>query len=266
MAELVAFCVAADKSFGPAIPTGCRGGFDFTLLFEQSILSILPCGLFLFISAIRLLGLYRSRPVTEADVNHTAKLVVAIIFAALRLTSSVLWTLNSTLCTRLSVPYTILSTLSAIGIGIVSYFEHTRSVRPSTLLAVFLTLTLLFDVAIARTLWLLVPGAQLAAVFTTSVAVKAVLLVLEAREKTPLPKCRPRLSPESLSSVYSRSFFWWINPLFLKGYRKILALHDLDRLEDELASERLCQKMTLAWRTGKSSIFLSIQPPVTVQQ
>jgi len=37
-------CAHVDDSFGPHAGS-CRGGFDFTLLFEETILAILPVGL-----------------------------------------------------------------------------------------------------------------------------------------------------------------------------------------------------------------------------
>ena len=42
-----------DDTFGPAV-IACRGGFDFTLLFEQTILTIGPAALFLLLSPYRL--------------------------------------------------------------------------------------------------------------------------------------------------------------------------------------------------------------------
>lgn len=39
----------------------CRGGFDFTLLFEESILTLLPLCLFLIISPLRIVYLLRKR-------------------------------------------------------------------------------------------------------------------------------------------------------------------------------------------------------------
>lgn len=35
-------CVQVDDTFGPYAGRACRGGFDFTLLFEESILVMLP--------------------------------------------------------------------------------------------------------------------------------------------------------------------------------------------------------------------------------
>lgn len=36
--------IAEEDSFGPIISASCLDGFDFTLLFEESILTLLPLG------------------------------------------------------------------------------------------------------------------------------------------------------------------------------------------------------------------------------
>ena len=50
---------AADNSFGPYAGT-CRGGFDFTLLFEESILTIPLLAIFILILPLRILQLYKN--------------------------------------------------------------------------------------------------------------------------------------------------------------------------------------------------------------
>lgn len=50
----------ADFAFGPTV-TGCRGDFDFTLLFEKTILSIVPSLAIIIALAVRLPQL-RSKP------------------------------------------------------------------------------------------------------------------------------------------------------------------------------------------------------------
>ena len=45
-----------DDSFGPTV-TNCRGDFDFTLLFEQSIMSIGPSAILLLLFPLRLMQL-----------------------------------------------------------------------------------------------------------------------------------------------------------------------------------------------------------------
>lgn len=49
-------CRSADLSFGPAVPSGCRGGFDFTFLFEDVFFSLLPAIALLLASSVRLRG------------------------------------------------------------------------------------------------------------------------------------------------------------------------------------------------------------------
>src|SRR2546421_11635948 len=51
----------ADNVFGPVVAPPCRQGFDFTLLFEQSILSIGASCIFLLVVPSRLFWLYRSK-------------------------------------------------------------------------------------------------------------------------------------------------------------------------------------------------------------
>jgi hypothetical protein len=51
-------CSVIDDTFGP-YAGDCRGGLDFTLLFEESILSILPLALVLLAAPLRLLHLYK---------------------------------------------------------------------------------------------------------------------------------------------------------------------------------------------------------------
>ncbi len=49
---------ADDSSFGPSVH-GCRGGFDFTLRFEQIFFSILPSSLFIVLGLLRVWSLLR---------------------------------------------------------------------------------------------------------------------------------------------------------------------------------------------------------------
>lgn len=50
-------CLIADNKFGPKIH--CLGVFDFTLLFEQAILSLLPSLLLLVVATPRILYLLK---------------------------------------------------------------------------------------------------------------------------------------------------------------------------------------------------------------
>lgn len=135
---------------------------------------------------------------------------------------------------------------------VTSRWEHERSRRPSFLLNFYLALTLLLDIAHARTFWLsatsAVGGAVFARVFTTSVAVKLLLCCVEAwgKGRWTSPDGKDH-SPEESSSAFSIATCSWLWPLFLRGYRKTLALSDIFALDHSLSAQtttpRLLEKL-----------------------
>lgn len=131
-----------------------------------------------------------------------------------------------------------------------SYIEHERSVRPSSILNTYLLISLLFDVVQVRTLWLLQGVQNIAAVFTAAMSLKTLLLFLEAHDKA-LYLRRPfsMSPPETTNGIFSQTLFWWINPLLWKGFRSILDVHDLFVLDSELSSEFLHRSLWKRWVT-----------------
>ena len=63
-----------DESFGPAVQ-GVRDDFDFTLLFEQVVLSIVPASIFLLFALFRVLSLIRKPRIIQGLCFQIAKLV-----------------------------------------------------------------------------------------------------------------------------------------------------------------------------------------------
>lgn len=63
--------MSADNSFGPQR----AGVFDFTILFEQSILSLLPTGLFILLVPLRLYVLWSNERATQSKPLLWAKMV-----------------------------------------------------------------------------------------------------------------------------------------------------------------------------------------------
>lgn len=128
-----------------------------------------------------------------------------------------------------------LKLVSALLAILLSVLDHSRSPRPSVLLNIYLPLTLLLDAAQARTLFLSSGENSeftYSATFTAAVAVKAGVLLLEARQKSRwVTWDAKKHSPEETSGVLSLSVFFWLNKLFLTGYRKVLTLGDLFPLD-----------------------------------
>lgn len=65
----------ADAAFGPAVTDECRDGFDFTIVFEQSMLVILPASLLLVAAPIRLAHLRNASVKVAGQRLRLAKLV-----------------------------------------------------------------------------------------------------------------------------------------------------------------------------------------------
>ncbi|KAE8329410.1 P-loop containing nucleoside triphosphate hydrolase protein [Aspergillus sergii] len=55
------------------------------------------------------------------------------------------------------------------------------------------------------------------------------------------------LPPESTSGIVNRSFMWWLNRLFFRGFRSLLTTEDLDHLDKPLKPAATAPKALRAW-------------------
>ena len=129
-----------------------------------------------------------------------------------------------------------------------SYLEHTRAVRPSTVLEVYLIFTLLLDIPQARTLFLRSDVNSIAALYVVAMAAMVLVWWLESRKKTAdLKELYKGYPPEAISGVWNRTLFLWLNSLFLKGFKRLLSLDDLWENPPNLSSEKLRDEMQITW-------------------
>lgn len=172
----------------------------------------------------------------------------------LQIAQIALWALPAADSTKSSVPANVILTIGVLALALLSYAEHTRSVRPSFILNTYLLCSLLFDIARSRTLWLRSVDAfnnTLAIVATVAVGVKLLLFVLEAVEKRHILKSEyAGYPPEATAGFYNRAVFWWLNPLFKIGFTGVLRVEDLFALDKELSSERLLARFDEKWSKG----------------
>lgn len=160
-----------------------------------------------------------------------------------------------------SVAAACVSLASSLMSCALSYIEHARSPRPSSLLNVFLLVSLLLDAALLRTLWLSpFVEASIRGVFTASFALKAVLVVLEAVGKSGhlIDGSGAGYSPEELTGLYGRAVFAWVAPLFRTGFRRLLKPADLFALDEEMGTAGLNERFWWHWNRNqpKSKIDL----------
>ncbi|KAH7174084.1 P-loop containing nucleoside triphosphate hydrolase protein [Fusarium flagelliforme] len=235
-----------DKSFGP-YADGCRGGFDLTLLFEESIL-IVPITVVLLLAApFRATYLLRKNTI-KVETNYWLYCKIATSQIALL----ICWTRPSAVVTKASLPTAALSFVASISLLGLSYVEHVYSYRPSTVLNLFLLFSALFDATRTRTLWLQGYNRPLAITALVATVIKILLLAVEAIEKRKFLRPQYRdLPSEVTSGVFSHWFFSWQLPLFRTGYSHTLQIESLFPLEKHFKSSYLQSKLQDAW--GKTS-------------
>ncbi|KUJ09415.1 ABC transporter-like protein [Mollisia scopiformis] len=257
-----------DNEFGPFLKIAGKTTFDFTLLFEESILSILPSALFLLLIPPRIFRLWKTPRKVTGSYLQTTKIILLAIFSVLQIVN-VIEVSQSSFRTRASLAAALLALAAAVGLYVLSYFEHTKSIRPSSIIDAYLLVTLPFDAAQLRTRWLRGNGIAENGILSALFAVKLMVLIFEATEKRRLlfsPYADP--SPEATSGLYSRGLFWWLTPLFRLGFRNVVNEDDLFAADGDLLSKsletrfnkywasrsRYPKKHTLVWVTARSML------------
>ncbi|KAJ0413029.1 P-loop containing nucleoside triphosphate hydrolase protein [Aspergillus carlsbadensis] len=231
------------------------GALDLTPAFEDAVLRIAPSALFLVAALQRLLWLARQprkvakshRPVVKGLIGvYTALQLAVLLYCAL---NSHKWPFF-----QLRTSAAVLAFVDGILLLFLSHVEHARSVRPSTIINVYLFFTLLFDCAVARTLWLSIQDSTISSLFTATVVIKLVVLTSEAWEKRPILLSQyQHLSPEATSGILARSVFWWLNSLLRTGFARSLTGHDMLPIHDSLAARTLLPRARTSFRSFSPS-------------
>ncbi|RAH60585.1 hypothetical protein BO85DRAFT_509417 [Aspergillus piperis CBS 112811] len=242
---------AADRTFGPPIH-GCSY-LDFTLLFEQVIFGIVLSACFLPAVACRILQLLgQSRKITlelnqHAKVSICVKIILSLALICSQLILLMLWAMSPQHRNKFTIASASLSLVCSLGIPILSWKEHVRSVSPSNLLCFYLLLSTLLDGVQARTLWLRFP-LTIAGTCTAGLGVRFLLLIAESQEKHRYLK--PQFvyySPERLGGMVNRVIFWWLNPLLARGARGLLNGSHLFPVDSNLSAEAVQAKFESSW-------------------
>ncbi|KAI1777454.1 ABC multidrug transporter [Hypoxylon cercidicola] len=245
---LFSACVDAnDQSLGPGVQ-GCRGDFDFTVRFEQLFFSITPSAILIIASIWQIALLARRPTIVGAPLLRLTKLGALAAYASLELSLLLSVALRSLDVNDVDLVSCLLRLAAALCMIALSYFDHSRSPRPSIFLGAYLSLTLLFDIAQVRTYWLASstrPEMAFTAIFTASLAMKVVILLLEAQRKAKWVAWDSKdHSPEETSGIYSLGVYFWLNRLFLEGYHKVLEIPDLYPLDKNMAADHLSKRFT----------------------
>lgn len=142
--------------------------------------------------------------------------------------------------------------ISSLVLFVLSYYEHSRAVQPSTLISVYLLLSLVFNAARTRTLWQMGVKPGIASLFSASLAVNVLLLLLESLDKSKyLGVGDGKYGPEDTGGFINRTLFFWMNRLICTGYRRSLSLGDIYQLPNKFADGSLQFRWQGYWSKGR---------------
>lgn len=169
-------------------------------------------------------------------------------YVGLELSLLILVAVGSFHITSMFVASSVLKLVAALLMIMLSFIDHSKCPRPSVLLNSYLFLTLLLDAVQARTLFLLSgdkPELSYSCIFSAAIFVKVGILLLEAQQKSRWVNWDEKEhSPEETSGIFSLGVFFWLNRMFMDGYKKILTIDDLYPLDNSVKCESLHEEFS----------------------
>ncbi|KAJ6783517.1 hypothetical protein PWT90_02048 [Aphanocladium album] len=249
-----------DDSFGPRL----FGHFDFTLLFEHSIFEIAPAALIIFVVPFYIYTICKGTPRVRFGTLLWAKLALAIALTGLQVANAVLWW-NSPLDSDLAKAASVMSLISAVCSTVIIFSGHIYFVNSPGFLSIFLSTTMLFDIAITRTYFNRRGLASLGKVHIPITIIKLILVVLEELSKQSLirtEELRSSLGREAVAGFWNRSIFFWVNSTLLIGFRSKITTESIGDIGPQFDSERLQHDFRELWekcdkRKSKHALLLT---------
>ncbi|KAJ6021906.1 ABC transporter integral membrane type 1 [Penicillium herquei] len=239
--------VNSDNLFKIRVNINCRA-FDFTLLFEQGIFSILPSITFLLWLIPRLAILQRSQIKSNSFKLAIYKSLLLFLLFVLQIILTVYQVQIKALHTKLSIPAAALNLAATLSAIILSFLEDQRTIQPSDTLIVYFSALCILYIPYLRTLWL-IPSIPIPRGLFTAIYIIIILInILESTRKVnflqPLYK---NVSIEMIHGFWGRNLFVWVLPLFRNAYSSIISLEDLPDVDSTLLGHCAEARLAQTW-------------------
>ncbi len=244
-----------DALFGPQL----AGHFDFTILFEHAMLWLVPTGILILVTPMYLKRLAHAERQVRPGTLLWIKVACGLALVGIQATSIALWHDTDYFRSKVTVSACAMSLVASICTLAILAITHSYSLRPSSFLSVFLSVTMIFDIAMARSYFLRNTLGALAALQVCVVLLKFLLVIFEEVPKRSLYHSRhlqSTVSAETASGFWNRSFFIWLNPLLVFGWFNNFTLDNLPSIGDEFASDKLFDHFQPYWANGKYRLSL----------
>ncbi|KAJ3496257.1 hypothetical protein NLG97_g2789 [Lecanicillium saksenae] len=250
-----------DGQFGPQLD----GQFDFTLLFEHVMLTIVPGGLVVLAIPFYLkMALSEARKV-RAGLLLWLKLAMGLALLVIHATSLALWQRASLFRSDIALAAAGMSLVTSLCIIVILYISHTYSIRSSGFLSLFLTITALFDITMTRSYFRRSGLDTIAALQTTVIVLKFGLVILEEVSKRALLRVeslRASVSAETVAGFWNRTVFGWFFSIMIFAFNHDLTLKNLPNIVEDLnvkvQYERFAPKWAKARKTSRYALLFAL--------
>ncbi|KAJ6781871.1 hypothetical protein PWT90_06528 [Aphanocladium album] len=228
----------------------------------QGILRFGPAAWFLFIAPLRIARLRGEKLVVARNRRLYFKAPVAILICSLQLIAAVYGMLEHAPWSVLA-PRLLFWAADAVSC-VLLFFEHGRNTGPSTVLTLYLVLTIfnhLVNAGLKYVAWNLCDMECIPIAIFSS---KVLLLILESQVKRSI--LRPphdQLSAEETSGLFGTLFLWWVNTVLSAGYSSTLRLADMPPLNRALDAVQIRATMQREWdkkrkHEGRYNLLLAL--------
>ncbi|OAA80139.1 ABC multidrug transporter [Akanthomyces lecanii RCEF 1005] len=246
--------LAADRNFWDPL----EGIFDFSLKFEEAVLQLIPSGISL---AFFPFFAYRCRhdPIyVRSSPLLWAKLLLSAVIVACQAAAVGIHKHATADQTDTAIPAASVELVAAVNLVMMVYIGHKHSIRSSGLLATYLLFTVAIDIVKSRSYFLRGELDALGGLAASTASLRFLLLILEERSKRNFlfdQNLREISGSEATSGYFTRSFFLFLNPIFLSGFSGQLRNADLEKLGLDFSSKVLHAKLENQW--GRENIASS---------
>ncbi|KAF4502374.1 multidrug resistance [Fusarium agapanthi] len=167
-----------EDTFGPVVK-GCGSNFDFTLLFEETILCILPLCVAICLAVFRVTRLWKKPVIFKGCFILPLKLIAWTLVLGSQASIVALFSIRDETRTKASIAAGSIGIVGSAILACLSFLEHQRAVRTSSILVLYLLSTIPMDAARARTLWRMLDGRDPAIAVMVLASTKVCALVTE---------------------------------------------------------------------------------------
>ncbi|KAM3516933.1 hypothetical protein NHJ13051_009445 [Beauveria bassiana] len=226
------------------------------------MLAIVPGGIVALMVPFYLQTALRSPRQARSGRLIWLKLAVGIILVAVQTRNLVGWHAASLFRSKLALPAVAMSLLASVSIVIILCVAHTYSLQPSTFLGIFMSLTIIFDIAMACSCFRGHGFDTTGALPSYAIILKLTIVMLEQVSKRNLfrtKKSRCTVSREGAAGFWNRATFTWLYPLLTAGFGKELSRDDLPQIGQDFDCLQNFDKLFPIWERAdkRSSLALA---------